>query len=58
MPAPPRVRIIHTGPGDYAVVPIAAGIPTWAIVLLVIGVLVLAALTVLLLRLRRRGRVA
>jgi hypothetical protein len=58
VPAPPRVRIIHTGPGAYSVVPVAAGIPTWAIALLVIGALLLAAMAVVLLRLRRRGRVA
>jgi hypothetical protein len=57
VPAPPRTRIIHTGPGAYAVVP-ENGIPAWAIALIVIGVLVLAALTTLLvLRLRRNSRV-
>jgi hypothetical protein len=56
VPAAPHVRIVHTGPGAYSVVPVN-GIPAWAIALMVIGVLVLAALTVLLLRLRRHSRV-
>jgi hypothetical protein len=56
VPAPPRTRIIHTGPGAYSVVP-DAGIPVWAIALLVIGVLLLAAMAVVLLRQRRRSRV-
>jgi hypothetical protein len=54
VPAPPRTRIIHTGPGAYAVIP-ASTIPGWAIALIVIGVLVLAALVLLLLRMRRRS---
>jgi hypothetical protein len=56
VPAPPRNRIVHTGPGAYSVIP-DNGIPTWAIVLIVIGALVLAALAVVLLRLRRHNRV-
>jgi len=56
VPAPPRTRIVHTGPGAYSVVP-GNGIPAWAIALIVIGVLVLAALAVVLLRLRRPSRV-
>jgi hypothetical protein len=56
VPAPPRTRIIHTGPGAYSVVP-DAGIPVWAIALLVIGVMLLAAMAVVLLRQRRRSRV-
>src|ERR1017187_10530687 len=56
VPVPPRTRIIHTGPGAYSVVP-DAGIPVWAIALLVIGVLLLAAMAVVLLRQRRRSRV-
>jgi hypothetical protein len=55
VPAPPRTRIIHTGPGAYAVIPTST-IPAWAIALIVIGVLVLAALVLLLLRMRRRSR--
>jgi hypothetical protein len=55
VPAPPRTRIYHTGPGAYSVVP-EAGIPAWAIALYVLGVLVLAALALLLLRTRRRRR--
>jgi hypothetical protein len=54
VPAPPRGRIIHTGPGAYSVVP-AGGIPPWAIALLIVGVLVLAGMAVLLLRTRRRN---
>jgi hypothetical protein len=53
VPGPPRARIVHTGPGVYSVVPYG-GIPAWAVALLVIGVLVLAALAAVLLRLRRR----
>jgi hypothetical protein len=56
VPAPPRVRIIHTGPGAYSVVP-DLGIPAWAVALLGVGVLVLAAMAAVLLRLRRRDRV-
>jgi hypothetical protein len=56
VPVPPRARIVHTGPGAYAVIP-QNGVPAWAIALIVIGVLVLAALAVaLLLRLRRNNR--
>lgn len=54
VPAPSRSRIIHTGPGAYSVVP-ASGIPPWAIALIIIGVLIVAALAVLLLRTRRRS---
>ena len=53
VPAAPRTRIVHTGPGAYSVVP-DNGIPAWAVALLVIGILVLATLAALLLRLRRR----
>jgi WxL interacting protein linking bacterial and host surfaces len=52
VPALPRTRIVHTGPGVYAVIP-AGGIPTWAFVLIGLSVLALAAVVVLLLRLRR-----
>lgn len=55
VPAPPRARVVHTGPGAYAVVP-EGGIPAWAIALLVIGGLLLAALAGLLLWLFRRSR--
>jgi Bacterial protein of unknown function (DUF916) len=58
VPAPPRVRTVHTGPGDYSVIP-DAGIPVWAIALLVIGVLLLLlAAMALLLRWRHRRREA
>jgi len=52
IPAPPRTRIIHTGNGVYTVVPV--GIPPWAIALLVLGGLILAAVAVLLFRMRKR----
>ena len=55
VPAPPRERIVHTGPGAYSVVP-DSGIPPWAIALIVLGVLILAALALLLLRMRRQLR--
>jgi WxL Interacting Protein, peptidoglycan binding domain len=56
VPAPPSAKVVHTGPGAYSVVP-AAGTPAWAVALLVIGALVLAALSAVLLRLHRRSRV-
>jgi hypothetical protein len=52
VPALPRTRIIHTGPGVYAVIP-AGGIPAWAFALIGLSVLALAAVVVLLLRLRK-----
>jgi hypothetical protein len=56
VPAPPRTRIVHTGPGAYAVVPVS-GIPVWAVALLAIGALVLATLLVtVVVLLRRHGR--
>jgi hypothetical protein len=58
VPVPPKGRLIHTGPGAYAVIP-AASTPTWAIALIIVGVLVLAAVIVLLwlqVRRRRPGR--
>jgi len=59
VPAPPRTRIIHTGPGAYSIVPAAAGIPVWAIALLVIGVLLLLlAAVAVVLRWRHRRREA
>jgi hypothetical protein len=56
VPAPPSARVVHTGSGAYSVLP-DNGIPAWAIALIVIGGLALAALALLLLRLRRPGRV-
>jgi Bacterial protein of unknown function (DUF916) len=53
VPAPPAARIVHTGPGAYSVVP-NGGVPAWAVALLVIGGLLLAAMAGLLLWLRRR----
>jgi hypothetical protein len=54
VPAAPRIRIVHTGPGVYSVLP-DNGIPPWAIALMVLGALVLAALVLLLFRRRGRG---
>jgi hypothetical protein len=53
LPSPPQVRIVHTGPGAYSVLP-DQGIPAWAIALMAIGACVLAGLVVLLYRNRRR----
>jgi hypothetical protein len=53
LPSPPQVRIVHTGPGAYSVLP-DQGIPAWAIALMVIGACVLAGLVVTLYRNRRR----
>lgn len=47
-------RVVHIGPGAYAVVS-PGGIPGWATALIVIGVLLLAAAVVLLVRVQRRG---
>jgi hypothetical protein len=58
VPAPPRSRTIHTGPGAYSVVT-GSGIPVWAIALLAVGGLVVVVLVLaagaMLLRQRRRG---
>jgi hypothetical protein len=56
VPAPPRARIVHTGPGAYSVIP-HRGTPIWAVALLAVGVLLLVGMA-LLLRSRRRSRVA
>jgi hypothetical protein len=52
---PARVRIIHTGVGAYSTVP-DNGVPAWAIALMVIGALVLAALVRVLVLYRRADR--
>jgi hypothetical protein len=58
VPAAPHVRVIHPqGGGSYAVIP-ADSPPAWAIALFVLGALILAVLTVLLLRTFRRRRPA
>ena len=54
VPVPPPARILHTGPGAYSVIP-EGGIPSWAIALLAVGGLVLAAAVAVLLRMRRRS---
>ena len=42
----------HAGAGAYAVIPGSAGIPPWATALIVIGVLLTAAVVVLIIRTR------
>lgn len=42
--------MIHTANGDYSQLPASGGIPAWAIALMVLGVLILASLTVVLVR--------
>ena len=54
MPAASTSRVVHTGLGDYSTVP-AGGIPPWATALIVIGVLLVAAAVVLIVRVRGRG---
>lgn len=54
MPAAATSRVVHTGLGAYSSIP-AGGIPPWATALIVIGVLLLAAAVVLLVRVRGRG---
>jgi hypothetical protein len=53
VPAPPHVRVYHTGQGAYTVVP-AGGTPAWAIELMVALGLAVFGLAVFLLRSRRR----
>jgi hypothetical protein len=48
-------RIVHTGPGTYSVIP-TSGIPGWAIALIVVGGVAIAAVAVLLIRMRRVSR--
>jgi hypothetical protein len=55
IPAIPDSIIIHTGPGTYSILP-TGRIPAWAIALIVIGALTLAALTALTVLLLRRHR--
>jgi hypothetical protein len=56
--APAQVRTIHTGDGAYSTVPANPGntVPAWAIALMVIGVLILAALVRILVLYQRRLR--
>jgi TRAP-type C4-dicarboxylate transport system permease large subunit len=54
--APPAVRIIHTGNGAYSALP-DSSVPAWAIALMVIGALILAALVRLLVLYRGSERV-
>ena len=55
VPGSPPGRIVHTGPGAYAVIP-PATIPAWAIALIVIGSLALLTLAVLLVRVHRHSK--
>lgn len=52
IPAPPHTRVVHTGLGTYSVVSSGSGILPWLIGLLTVGVLILAALAVLIRRRR------
>jgi hypothetical protein len=53
IPAPPRTHTVHTGPGAYSVVSSGNGLLPWLIALVAVGVLILAALAVLIRRRRR-----
>ena len=53
--APTPVKTIHTGPGAYSTLP-DNGVPSWAIALMVLGGLILAALVALLVLYRRANR--
>jgi len=53
VPSEATSRIVRTGPGDYSVIPVG-GIPAWATAMIVIGVLLLAAAVVLIVRMRGR----
>jgi hypothetical protein len=55
VPAASTRRVVHTGPGAYSVIPVG-GIPVWATALIVLGVLLLAATVVLIVRMRERGQ--
>jgi hypothetical protein len=57
VPAPPRTRIIHTGPGTYAVVPLTGTSP-WMIALFAVAGLAVITVSVLLIQLRRRRRLS
>lgn len=54
-PTTTQTTIVHTGPGIYSTLPVG-GIPTWAVALMVIGVLIVVGIIVLLLVVRRRNR--
>ena len=55
LPKTTIARVVHTGPGAYAVIP-KSGIPGWAIALIVVGGVAIAGVAVLLIRGRRVGR--
>lgn len=44
------VKLLHTGNGAYSAVPASNGIPPWAIALMVLGALIVAGLTVIVVR--------
>jgi hypothetical protein len=56
VPGASTSRVVHTGPGAYSTIP-ASGIPAWATALIVIGVLLIAAAVVLIVRVRGRGQI-
>jgi hypothetical protein len=53
IPGSPRGRVVQTGKGAYTVISSQNGIPRWAITLIIIGLLLLAAVSVLIYRQRR-----
>jgi hypothetical protein len=57
IPALPSTHIVHTGTGTYTQVP-QAGIPGWAIALIIIGALLLAGVGILFYLLYRQKRLA
>ena len=56
VPAAATSRVVHTGSGAYSVIPVG-GVPAWATALIVIGVLLVAAVVVLIVRMRGRGQI-
>lgn len=54
VPAPPHVRVVHTGPGAYSVLPTSTNYMPWMMALLAAAVLILAMVLVLLMRRRRQ----
>jgi hypothetical protein len=53
IPGSLRGRVVQTGKGAYTLIPPQNGIPRWGIALIIIGLLLLAAVSVLLYRQRR-----
>jgi hypothetical protein len=52
----PARRIVHTAPGAYSEIPPPSGIPTWAIILMVLAGLILISLWGVVLLRRQRSR--